>query len=150
MSLFKKLLLVGVLSAVVSLGVAGIGTASAHDPDHDWDHPCIADGTHAVDPACWQGVIWGGVGRGWIPQAGYYNNAAGNFWQVYYFLNFYNPYGYWFNGAWYNNAYNPYYNNGYAGHPCNNGQNGFWDAGYWHSCAAAGYWSNGLWYPYWN
>lgn len=141
MSLFKKLLLVGVLSAVISLGAAGIGTASAHDPDDDWDNPCVATATHAVNPACWQGVIWGGVGRGWIPQAGYYNNMAGSFWQVYYFLNFYNPYYYWNNGI---------VNHNHSDHPCNNGQSGFWDGGYWHSCAAAGYWSNGMWYPYWN
>jgi hypothetical protein len=136
MNLFKKLVLAGVVSAVVSLGIAGIGTASADGGD--WhDNICIADGTHAIDPACWQGVIWGGPARGWIPQAGYFNNAFGNFWQVYYFLNTYNPYywqynnGCWINGAWYN------------------GNGGFWLNGYWQTCASSGYWMNGVWYPYW-
>jgi hypothetical protein len=146
MSLIKKLVLAGVFSAVISLGIAGIGTASADGGNDTWNNPCIADGTHAIEPACWQGVIWGGPERGWIPQAGYYNNAAGNFWQVYYLLNFYNPYWYNYSTYWYN--YAPYSNQSCWA----NNNMGFWSNGYWYSCAtnSNGYWSNGVWYPIWH
>ena len=128
--MFKKLLLAGVVSAVISLGIAGIGTASADGDDHN--NPCIVDGSGAINPACWNGVIWGGVARGWIPQAGYYNNALGSFWATYYFLNFYNPF---------------YFNS--VNYACWNGQTGFWSNGYWYGCGMQGYWMNGIWYPNW-
>lgn len=134
--MFKKLLLAGVVSAAIALGVVGIGTASADGGhDNDWNNPCIVDGTYAVNPACWQGVIWGGPARGWIPQYGYFNNAYGPFWATYYFLNFYNPY-----------LYNPYNYNNYG---CWDGQNGHWYNGVWYACyTTQGHWSNGTWYPY--
>jgi hypothetical protein len=109
-TLFRKLLLAGVVSAVVSLGIAGFGTASADDGHHghEHDHPCWVEATHTIDPACYQGLIWGGVARGWIPQ----NYAMfDNFWQAYYFFNYSPTFYYWYNVGYWNQNY---YWNGYV------------------------------------
>ena len=101
--LFKKLLLAGVVGAVVSLGIAGIGTASADGGD-DWHHdnPCWVDATHSIDPVCWQGVYWGGVARGWIPTS---YGMFDNYWQAYYFYNYNPAFFYYYNLGYYNQAF---------------------------------------------
>lgn len=145
MSMIKKLVLAGIAGAVISLGIAGIGTASADGGHNDWhNNPCIVDGTAAINPACWQGVIWGGVANGWVPQYGYYNSVLG-FWQTYYLLNFYqNNWYYWNYQYCWNNPSMGYWNNG-VWYPFVN--SGYWSNGVWYGCGN-GYWSNGIWYPY--
>jgi hypothetical protein len=134
--MFKKVLLAGVLSAVVSLGVAGIGTTGTASADGPNDNICVVQANGSVNPACWQGVIWGGFARGWVPQAGYFNNNAGTFGQVYWFLNYYNPY--WWNWNW----------NWTSNQVCWNGNTGFWNNGVWATCGVGGFWMNGIWYPF--
>ena len=68
MSLFRKLMVAGVASAVLAVTVAGAGPASAHEGD-EWHHSeCWIEATSSIDPACYNMVIWGGVARGWIPR----------------------------------------------------------------------------------
>jgi hypothetical protein len=114
MRLFRKLLLAGVASAVVSLGIMGAGTASAHDGHDDWmhDNPCYIEATHSIDPVCWQGVYWGGVARGWVP-----TNLSNfnNFWDAYYFYNYSPAFLHYYNLGFYNSSFffnvygQPYY-----------------------------------------
>jgi hypothetical protein len=124
--MFKKVLLVGVFTAVISLGLAGAGTASADDKHHH-HNDCWIEATNSIDPACWNMVIWGGVANGWIPRAPFLFNV-----NHYYFFNYFPNY-----------FYNPYYFTGqpvYSQHPHLNNPH-YGDVKY-------GYWSNNLWWPY--
>lgn len=160
MSLFKKLAIVGALSAVLFLGLGASGTASAdgghgHGPGWWMDDYCWNQNTQTFDTTKCQ-LIWGGLARGWLvynPAFGttYAYNPYFTYAGYYYYGYGYYPYGYPYGGY-------PYY--GYAGYPVSVTYPVYMVGPYnvaaiaYQNCSTVpvlyitGYWCNGAWYPY--
>jgi len=104
MSPFKKLAIIGALSAALFLGGAGVASADGgHDHDKWHNNQCWVEATHTIDLNKCPMIL---TSNGWLMYPNQYNP----------YFSYYNPYFHWYNSYYWNNWYN-WGNWNYGGYP---------------------------------